>query len=183
MDAQADMGSAASSNTARAYGMCPPTCKQEPVPYTIYLEEPLIDFINFMGISKDAAGVAYFATRGTHEYTHTFQAAYVPGLGPAWLMEGGAEYNAYHEGMNANISGCPPDVCPPPLRRQALGWPLMRHADYPGYDGDSASDQMLRSSDDPVYPVTFWWQVPGWSMQHRLPHSTSLATCNIDCNM
>ena len=133
------LGEQQAENTDRSYGQygndpCPDGYPDE---YTDYLEEPLIVFVNQIG-----SDLAYFATRGTHEYTHTFQAAYLPNISPAWLAEGSAEYNAYHEGARANVTGGP-----------------TRARDYPGYLGEE---------DD---PVTFWWSMVTFSLEQQIQQS------------
>ena len=101
---QAERGEPAAFNADRYYGnndaepQCPFTPRRR-LQYDVYIEEPVLVFVNI--ISDAANHLPYFATRGTHEYTHTFQSAYLPGMGPAWLAEGSAEFNAYHAGANA----------------------------------------------------------------------------------
>lgn len=71
-----------------------------------FLDEPIVMFINFIG-NSERSDLAYFATHGTHEYTHVFQSVHVPAMRPAWLVEGSAEYNAYHNGGNATSTPFP----------------------------------------------------------------------------
>jgi len=92
--AMAMRGDSDASNSLVAY-----PCDE---PYSQYIQYPVVQFINVIGTD-----LPYFATRGTHEYTHTYQTTTLPGMNPSWLAEGSAEYNAYHEGPKAalNVTG------------------------------------------------------------------------------
>ena len=171
---QAERGEAAAFNTDRCYGnndadpQCPDTPRSN-MQYDEYIEEPVIVFVNV--ISDDADHLPYFATRGTHEYTHTFQSAYLPGMGPAWLAEGSAEFNAYHAGANATDgTGWPGGDHPVTfhwsmveysLKEQIQGsWlkkaPNLKLQDIESMDEQRCSPQALKFARELAYDAGAW---------------------------